>query len=147
MKQHANSKLYQEPDISTPASEKPIARGQIVADLRLDEWIRELVRGEVRAEVARVMSSVPTRPTHISIAEYAAARSISVSTVRSAIKHGRLPALRIGTAVRVPVDVEIGRPANEDTRGSQMPPVMQADQILAKRAVRAALKSEIKRVA
>jgi len=58
-----------------------------------------------------------------------------------------LPALRIGAAVRVPVDAEIGRPANANARGPQMSPAMQADQILAKRAARAALKSELKRVA
>ena len=116
-------------------------------DLRLDDWIREMVRSEVKAEVSRLLSAAPTGPTHVSVAEYAATRSISPSTVRNAIRQGRLPALRIGTAVRVPVDIEIGRPANENTRGHQMSPAMQADQILARRAARAALKSALKRVA
>jgi excisionase family DNA binding protein len=116
-------------------------------ELRLDDWIREMVRSEVKAEVARLLSAAPAQPTHVSVAEYAATRSISSSTVRNAIRQGRLPALRIGTAVRVPVDVEIGRPANENTRGHQMSPALQADQILARRAARVAIKSEFKRVA
>jgi len=64
--------------------------------LRLDEMIREIVRAEVRAEVARALAIASAQPTHVSVAEYAATRSISVSTVRNAIRSGRLPALRIG---------------------------------------------------
>jgi hypothetical protein len=130
------------------AIDVPNGRGApAVQDLRLDDWIRELVRGEVSAEVARILSAAPTRPTHVSVAEYAAMRSISVSTVRNAIKRGRLPALRIGVAIRVPVDAEIGKPVNENIPGHQMSPGVQADQILARRAARVMLKNGIKRVA
>jgi len=155
MKHHADNRQHQDLCAVNSLSGKLASRSCTTTDtlephrqdLRLDDWIREVVRSEVKAEVARRLSAAPTRPTHVSVAEYAASRSISTSTVRNAIRQGRLPALRIGTAVRVPVDAEIGRPANENTRGHQMSPAMQADQILARRAARVALKSELKRVA
>ena len=114
--------------------------------LRLDEMIREIVRTEVRAEVARALAVAPA-PTHVSVAEYAATRSISVSTVRNAIRAGRLPALRIGTAVRVPVDAEIGRPVIENADGHDASPVTRAEQILGGGIGRSALKANRKRVA
>jgi excisionase family DNA binding protein len=155
VKDHAGNRPHQDLGAANSLSGRLDTRSCVPADtlepgrqdLRLDDWIREMVRSEVKSEVARLLSAAPTRPTHVSVAEYAATRSISASTVRNAIRRGRLPALRIGTAVRVPVDVEIGRPANENTRGHQMSPAMQADQILARRAARVALKSELKRVA
>jgi excisionase family DNA binding protein len=76
----------------------------------IDEIIREMVRSEVRAEVARGVPATSVQPTYLSVAEYAKARSISISTVRSAIRSGRLPAIKIGTAIRVRADVEIGEP-------------------------------------
>lgn len=99
----------------------------------LDTMIRELVRSEVRAEVERALANAATRAMYVSVAEYAAARSISVSTVRNAIRRGRLPALRIGTAVRIPVDAEIGRPVIADRGGHDANPVTRAEQILASR--------------
>jgi excisionase family DNA binding protein len=60
--------------------------------------------------VAQASITAPDCGKDVAVSEYAAARSISVSTVRNAIRNGRLPAIRIGTAVRVPVDAEIGRP-------------------------------------
>lgn len=115
--------------------------------LRLDEMIREIVRAEVRAEVARALAIAPAQPTHVSVAEYAAARSISVSTVRNAIRSGRLPALRIGTAVRVPIDAEIGRPVIANANRHDANPVTRAGQILTGGIGRSALKTSIKRVA
>jgi excisionase family DNA binding protein len=109
--------------------------------LKLDEMIHEMVRAEVRAEVARVIASAPAQPTHVSVAEYAAARSISVSTVRNAIRAGRLPAIRIGTAVRVPVDVEIGRPVMATADGRDASPVTRAERVLAGRIARSLVKS------
>jgi len=155
VKHHAGNRPHQDLGVANSLLSQQDSRSYVTADtlepyrqdLRLDDWIREMVRSEVRAEVSRLLSAAPTRPKHVSVAEYAAARSISASTVRNAIRQGRLPALRIGAAVRVPVDVEIGRPANENTRGHQMSPTMQADQILARRAARVALKSDLKRVA
>lgn len=109
--------------------------------------IREIVRAEVRAEVARVIATGPAQPTHVSVAEYAAARSISVSTVRNAIRAGRLPAIRIGAAVRVPVDAEIGRPAMATADGRDASPVTRAEQILAERISRSLTKPTTRRVA
>jgi hypothetical protein len=114
---------------------------------RLDQMIREIVRSEVRAEFVRVMAMTPTRPTHVSVAEYAATRSISVSTVRSAIRGGRLPAIRIGAAVRVPVDAEIGRPVSANANGHDTNPVSRAEQILAGRNARSLVKPTAQRVA
>jgi excisionase family DNA binding protein len=115
--------------------------------LRLDEMIREVVRSEVRAEVARVIAAGPAQPTHVSVTEYAAARSISVSTVRNAIRAGRLPALRIGTAVRVPVDAEIGRPVIATAEGRDASPVTRAEKILADRISRSLVRSAARRIA
>ena len=115
--------------------------------MRLDEMIREIVRSEVRAEVARVIAIGPAQPTHVSVTEYAAARSISVSTVRNAIRGGRLPALRIGTTVRVPMDAEIGRPVMATADGRDASPVTRAEEILADRISRSLVKSSTRRVA
>jgi excisionase family DNA binding protein len=113
----------------------------------LGEVIRELVRSEVQAELSRVIATTPPQPAHVSVAAYAAARSISVSTVRNAIRAGRLPAIRIGTAVRVPVDAEIGRPVLANADGRDACPVTRAEQILAERIARSLAKSTARQVA
>ena len=64
--------------------------------------------------VARELDKRGVKPanepaTHVTVAEYARARSISESTVRIAIREKRLPCIRIGRAVRIPSDVEIAR--------------------------------------
>lgn len=59
----------------------------------------------LRAELAELRATRPSR--HVSIADYAAARSLSVSAVRAAVRAGRLPSIRAGRAIRVPADVEI----------------------------------------
>jgi hypothetical protein len=100
--------------------------------LGLEELVRELVRSEVRAELAKTSTSAPATPTYVTAAEYAKARSISVSSVRNAIRTGRLPALKIGAAVRVRADVEIGAPV-VPTEGATAPPIVRAEQILARR--------------
>jgi hypothetical protein len=97
---------------------------------KLEEIIRELVRHEVRAEVARLAETAPASPKYVSVAEYAIARSISASTVRNAIRSGRLPAIRIGAAVRVPVDVEIGSSVAANANAPGASPVARADRIL-----------------
>jgi hypothetical protein len=76
----------------------------------IEEIIRKMIRSEVRAEVARVVPATPVQPAYFSAAEYAMVRSISISTVRNAIRSGRLPAIKIGTAIRVRADVELGEP-------------------------------------
>lgn len=47
----------------------------------------------------------------VTMAAFARRRSISESTVRAAIRSGQLPAVKIGRAVRVPADAQIGKPA------------------------------------
>jgi hypothetical protein len=103
---------------------------------KLDEVIREIVRREVRAEIARTAATTSALPRYVTVAEYAAARAISASTVRNAIRTGRLPALRYGAAVRVPADVELGRPvaANANRRASS--PAERAEQIVVARSAR-----------
>jgi excisionase family DNA binding protein len=75
----------------------------------LEDVVRQLVRDEVRVELAKIPAlQAPAASPYVSVAEYAKARSISVSTVRNAVRAGKLPAMKIGTAVRVRSDAEIG---------------------------------------
>lgn len=120
-------------DDSAPSSR---ADGLGLGIPRLDELILEIVRREVRAEVARVAASAPALPKYVSVAEYAEARSISASTVRNAIRSGRLPALRFGAAVRVPADVEIGKPVAANTNQRAPSPAARAEQIVAAQRAR-----------
>jgi len=75
--------------------------------------LRELVRAVVREELAAVKPLAPVEL--VTVAEYARRRSISTSTVRAAIREGRLDAQRIGRAVRIQADAAIGKPIR--TRG------------------------------
>lgn len=92
----------------------------------LDDMIREIVRAEVRAAIADIK---PAHDQQVSVATYAASKSISQPTVRAAIRDGRLPAMRIGTAVRIAARAEIGRPvaAGKSTAAT---PASRADRIL-----------------
>lgn len=77
--------------------------------------ILEQVLAEVRAlraEFAESRSSIGTAERQVTIAEYARQRSISTSTVRKAIREERLRCIRVGRAVRVPADAEIGSPSS-----------------------------------
>lgn len=74
--------------------------------------LRTLVRQEVDKALAAQPKS-PVAPEHITVAEFAKRRSISTSTVRKAIRAGRLAAIRIGRSVRVPINATIGRTASE----------------------------------
>jgi len=77
----------------------------------VEEVLRQLVRDEIRSELAKLPSlQASATAAYVSVAQYAKARSISVSTVRNAIRDGRLPAMKIGAAVRIRADEEIGRP-------------------------------------
>ena len=62
---------------------------------------------------------------YTTVAGFAKARAISASTVREAIREGRLPAMRIGRAVRVPADATI-TPRN----GSEEHASARADRVL-----------------
>lgn len=78
-------------------------RGRVVTVGILEQLLQE-VRA-LRRELADLRGS--SRARHVSVAEYAAARSISPKTVRAAISANRLPVIRAGRSVRVPADVEI----------------------------------------
>jgi len=89
-----------------------------VIDIDGRTLVRELVAllredAVLRRELAAALAGEQPSRAHVTIAEYARARSVSPSTVRAAIREGRLPSLRVGRAVRVPSDVEI---ANRTTR-------------------------------
>lgn len=70
--------------------------------------LEEHIRSIVRDELARA-KPVDEAPKLVTIATYAAARSISTSTVRQAIRRGRLAATHIGRAVRIKATDEIAR--------------------------------------
>lgn len=72
----------------------------------VEQSIEDLVRRIVREELERLGHAATPR-RYITVALYAAARSISESTVRQAIARGALPTKRIGRAVRVDADAEI----------------------------------------
>ena len=82
----------------------------------LERMLRQLVREEVSAAIGGA-GPAPTRL--ITVQEYAATRSVSVSTVRTAIRAGRLKATRIGRAVRVSADAEIARATKATTANAR----------------------------
>jgi hypothetical protein len=65
--------------------------------------IEDLIRSIVRDELAKASP----RTEHVTVADYAKSRSISVSTVRVAVRENRLAHIRIGRAVRVLANAEI----------------------------------------
>ena len=80
----------------------------------LERLLRRLIREEVVAALRE--SSSASQPTGlVTVAEYAAARSISVSYVRAAIRDGRLASTKIGRAVRVQANAEIANKATVAT--------------------------------
>lgn len=73
--------------------------------------LTSMVRAIVREEVQRAMADAkPARDGFVSVSDYAARHSISRSTVRAAIREGRLPAVRIGRSVRIAWDASIATP-------------------------------------
>jgi excisionase family DNA binding protein len=82
-----------------------------------EERFRALIVEIVRDEVARASPPPSSPPLHLTVAEYAKRWSISPSTMRAAIRDGRLVHERIGRAVRVPAEARIGAPKNaQDAR-------------------------------
>ena len=69
------------------------------------------LRGVIRAVVLEVLAEQKpaTSGGMITIAAYAKMWSLSVSTVRRAIRDGRLPATKVGRGIRVAADSAIGR--------------------------------------
>jgi excisionase family DNA binding protein len=105
-----------------------------ITHLEIEEAIRRLVREEVRSELAKVPAlQAPAASPYISVTEYANARSISVSTARNAIRDGRLPAMKIGSAVRVRGDAEIGASVVPTVKNAGPTPAQVADRVLARR--------------
>jgi excisionase family DNA binding protein len=99
----------------------------------IEEVVRQLVRDEIRAELAKIPAlQAPPASPYVSVAEYAKARSISVSTVRNAVRAGKLPAMKIGSAVRVRSDAEIGASVTPVTKSRGPSADQIADRILAK---------------
>lgn len=95
----------------------------------LEDMLRKIVREELRAELdARATAT----PKQITAAAYAELHGISLTTVRVAIREGRLPAVRIGRAVRVPADAVIGKPVRAKPLMIEGPSALaqQADRIL-----------------
>jgi len=78
-------------------------------DQALEALVERVVRQVVREELA-AMRDAPADEL-VTMATFARQRSISESTVRAAIRDGRLPAVKIGRAVRVRADAQIGKPA------------------------------------
>lgn len=81
--------------------------------------LRPLVAELVREELARREPDAGGTPKHVTVVEYATARSISASTVRAAIREGRLPTLRVGRAVRIRADVEIATRSDVRSRAAR----------------------------
>lgn len=76
--------------------------------------LESVVRRVVREELAATRTALADEM--VTIATFARMRAISKSTVRAAIREGRLPATRIGRAVRIRANAQIGEPtAGMDT--------------------------------
>ena len=75
--------------------------------MTIEQMIEQLVRRVVHEELAAQAAKPAAQ--HVTVADYAKTWSIGGSTVRRAIREGRLPAIHIGRAVRIPADVEIGK--------------------------------------
>ncbi len=82
---------------------------------------------DLGAELLRALGVEASAGTtgYISPARYARAHEIGVSTVRQAIREGRLPCERIGRAVRIPADAKIA-PAGS----GKVNPGARADRVL-----------------
>lgn len=99
------------------------------------DGLRALIAEVVREEVRHALADA-TKPTssHLNtVKAYSSARSISVSTVRAAIREGRLPAVRVGRAVRIPADAELSRPISPKQTATR---TSRADRILGIAGVR-----------
>lgn len=75
------------------------------------EQLTKLIRDIVREELAAAKPAV--EPEHVTVAVYAAKHSLGVSTVRQAIREKRLPATKIGRAVRVATLATITPPQSD----------------------------------
>jgi excisionase family DNA binding protein len=74
---------------------------ELIAALNDDPTLRSELISTLRATANDIGQLV-------TVGEYARQKSISCSTVRAAIREGRLKAVRIGRAVRIPIDADLG---------------------------------------
>jgi excisionase family DNA binding protein len=81
----------------------------------LEAMIERVVR-----KVMREREEIAPAPAEelVTMATFARRHSISESTVRAAIRNGHLPAVKIGRAVRVRADAQIGKPAPSSSASS-----------------------------
>jgi excisionase family DNA binding protein len=79
-------------------------------DQAFEAMLERVVR-RVLPEVLAATRAVPAADELVTMETFARRWSISESTVRAAIRDGRLPAVKIGRAVRVRGDAQIGTPA------------------------------------
>lgn len=79
----------------------------------LDQAFEAMLERVLRRVVPEVLAAIRAAPSDelVTMATFARRRSISESTVRAAIRSGQLPAVKIGRAVRVRADAQIGKPA------------------------------------
>jgi excisionase family DNA binding protein len=77
----------------------------------LEPRVRQVVREELDRDTA---------PEQVTVAEYAKARSISPRTVCTAIKAGRLPAIKVGRQYRIARTAELGNPAEVRPRAESL---------------------------
>jgi hypothetical protein len=78
-----------------------------VIGAEIERLLRQLIREEMRAALAEVADGRSGGARYVSVKTYAEARSISPSTVRQAMRDGRLEPMRVGRSVRVQADAEI----------------------------------------
>lgn len=76
--------------------------------------LEDLIRKIVRDELAKAAKPANDEHERLTVAEYARRWSISTSTVRAAIREGRLQHSRVGRAVRIPAGARIGRSAVDE---------------------------------
>jgi excisionase family DNA binding protein len=99
------------------------------------EAVIELIAERIAERVVgRVVDHLAGRPEPgpelITMREFARRHSISETTVRAMIKDGRLDAVKIGAAVRVRANAQIGKPASVASQNRGDTPRARAAQIL-----------------
>ena len=94
----------------------PQAAAMNALEQALEAVVERVVRRVVREELAAGRAGPAPAPELVTMKEFARRLAISESTVRAAIRDGRLQAVKIGRAVRVRCDAQIGQPvARADT--------------------------------
>ncbi len=79
-----------------------------MSDADILTGLRALIAEVVRDEIKK---SAPAPAEHLTVADYARRWSISTTTVRVAIREGRLQSTRIGRAIRIAAEAKISRAA------------------------------------